>query len=364
MPSPDYSTISSRSIKSQSDSYDKIIAIVSDNSSDTSIMGRSNRISVSLVNQNKFNTVLHNSTDEQYQQSAGADISTIFAPFKTSIEPTESGFPRFHNNTRPISLVESGIISSIDLLPFEWDKTQTTVLTDRTVQPSGDGLNSLVSSSKVYVDIDRFRDISDIRGIGLRLPIMGVGWGYTRDVIPMPSGNNATNFKGNHQQGWTVDPKDYIAAPIDFRYDRSRHVWTSSMVRILEGQIVAAPTGTPEFTDNRYWVQPQRHRQTVSGSGNAIWNPEKDTSPEWNNEPLVVTNISEQDEGTHGIPIGQYVSFYELTNIRRDSGAKPITFYIMSEVGDKPAPQYMFMVYQGVASNEPGWDFVRAHPTL
>jgi hypothetical protein len=29
-----------------------------------------------------------------------------------------------------------------------------------------------------------------------------------------------------------------------------------------------------------------------------------------------------------------------------------------------PTPQYQFMVYQGVAANTPGFDYVRAHPTV
>jgi hypothetical protein len=72
------------------------------------------------------------------------------------------------------------------------------------------------------------RTSHDIRGVGLRLPVMCVGWGYDTDGEPVPAGSGTGKFVGEKDHGYQVDPQEYIAAPLDVRYNKERHVWEAS----------------------------------------------------------------------------------------------------------------------------------------
>lgn len=74
------------------------------------------------------------------------------------------------------------------------------------------------------------------KGIGLRGPAILTGWGYDLVGNPFPSGNTSTEnaFAGTIEEsgitvrsGHSVNPKDYVSAPIDFRYDQFRNVYTT-----------------------------------------------------------------------------------------------------------------------------------------
>jgi hypothetical protein len=72
------------------------------------------------------------------------------------------------------------------------------------------------------------------KGIGLRGPIIMTGWGYDISGFPFPSGNTdeSRGFAGSTSgltisAGADVDPARYVSAPIDFRYDQFRNVYTT-----------------------------------------------------------------------------------------------------------------------------------------
>jgi hypothetical protein len=211
-------------------SYDKLISFTQRHDDNRTLLSKIHRVSVSLVDGNNYNDVLNNTPSGSYDQLAGCDLSNIFMPFETSLGPP-SGIPSFAKNA---DVRASGIESQVhlaDILPFRWDKNQTSFIQDRWKAPSGDSMNSMVSSDHLYGnDGERYRDVSNIRTVGLRLPAMGIGWGYTLDGKPFPSGlaneGGATKFKGGFKAGFEVDPADYVAAPIDLRYDTKRNVWT------------------------------------------------------------------------------------------------------------------------------------------
>jgi len=225
-----------------STSYDKLLSIFYPNASDQSILGRTNRYHIGLKTSVSYENTLATASSGDFPKMAGCDLSTIFAPFQTAILAS-GGLPCFHANVTSSgsAVVTSGSqINFYDLLPFRWVPQDTGYLYDRSQVPrgSGDGLGHIISSNKYYGDINRYRNISNIRSVGMRLPMMCVGWGYSLEGYCIPSGNTVNKFKGEHDHGYNVDPNDYVAAPMDLRYDKDRHVWTTFGGTVQESQRV------------------------------------------------------------------------------------------------------------------------------
>jgi hypothetical protein len=230
---PSFDQISNNQ-KSANTSYDKLLAIFSRDDEHQSVASRNGRAVVVLKTEEDYETSIATMPSGLYQQSAGSDLSALLMPYETHLGA--SSMPAFYqlaSASGGISIGEAPKL--IDILPIRWDKDDTDGVYDRYYTPSGDSLPNLLSDEKYRGGTDQFRDISNIRGVGLRLPMIGVGWGYTTEGLPWPSGNwsrvSESGFKGPNgsllSKGWQVDPTDYIAAPIDFRYDRNRHVWTA-----------------------------------------------------------------------------------------------------------------------------------------
>lgn len=143
---------------------------------------------------------------------ASMSIDGMFRPFSTS---SSIYMPSF---TIP---VETGLPgTSIDLNPFHRDMdikyiTQGTGIPDwglNTIQPDNSGEIS-------------FSEFPDYRGIGLRLPAIGVGWGYDVDGLPVPADpDNPDEFMDGHRYKMS----EWKAGPIDLRWDESRGVWTAT----------------------------------------------------------------------------------------------------------------------------------------
>lgn len=216
-------------------SYDKILAIFNSNNDDSSTYSRNNRVSVSLQTNISYEESLSTMTNDTYNKAAGSDISAIFYPYST-IRGSED-LPSFHSDAGESGKTpESTSPTNVDVLPFQWDPKESGYIYSRWSAPSGDAIPNLLSGEEYFGDTNQFRDISNTRGVGLRLPLIGVGWGYTTDGEPWPSGERPASsndpsgtkyFKGGHLNGWNMDPTDYVAAPIDIRYDKTRHVWTT-----------------------------------------------------------------------------------------------------------------------------------------
>ena len=131
-------------------------------------------------------------------------------------------------------------ISLFDLLPFKLDRSildpesTDTIVQDMWEPVDGDSLNGLVSHTQYPGPTSRYRDITNIRGVAFRLPMIGVGWGFDTEGNPAPAGNAVGKFRGEVDTGHEVDPQHYIAAPIDLRYDKERKVWAATGAGILQ----------------------------------------------------------------------------------------------------------------------------------
>lgn len=215
-------------------SYDKIISFFR-YGTDTSNLGRQNRVSVNIRSSDDYEFSFAGMTDSQYRSSAGCDLAALLMPFET--RKGGSGLPGFDSSVRADASGTS--VDHYKLLPFNWEPNESGYVYNRLTTASGDSINYLISDTEFRGSVNKYRDISNIRAIGFRLPMMAVGWGYTLSGDPWPSGGSSSGvgpdalypsgtkfFKGHTTAGWEVDPADYVAAPIDFRYDTSRNVWT------------------------------------------------------------------------------------------------------------------------------------------
>lgn len=209
-------------------SYDMILSTFIDNEDNEMVLARSNAFSTHLKTSPNYEHILAHMDNDSFKNTGGCDLATLFVPFQTKFG--DGSIPCFYQYATQQKAPASGDYNNINLLPFNFDVNATSTVTNRYSATSGDGLRNLVSDTVYRGSSEQFRDISDIRGVALRLPAMGVGWGYTTDGYPWPSGTGSDStkkyFKGGYENGWEVQPKDYIAAVIDFQYDVNKHVWT------------------------------------------------------------------------------------------------------------------------------------------
>lgn len=237
-------------------SYSKIYAIFNGPDGDPSPASRRNATHISLKTAEGYNASVRQTGPSGYRNIAGTDLSSIFFPFE-SVIGSGGNLPSFDQSVNSSGITPSGHYTPniLNLLPFQWNPLQSGIVQDSYVNPSGDGLKDTLSGNFYTGDIDRYRNTDITRGIGIRLPMMGVGWGYTTFGDPWPSGNVSSGvapyenipsgtrlFKGDYLKGYQVDPQDYVAAPIDLRYDTTNNVWTSPkplLVQILDQSGVA-----------------------------------------------------------------------------------------------------------------------------
>jgi hypothetical protein len=251
MPSIDYANVSRHtSLPSDESSYSKLLAIFNKQTGDfNSVSGRNESMKVFLKTTAAYKDVVLNSGSGTYERMAGCDLAAIFAPFVT-VQGSGEFMPGLHKDFRhkfddPTTPDASGYVTGFKVLPFHWNPEDTTNILVRTKAPSGDGLPYLISDEAPRGNNpDEYRDISNIRSVGLRLPTMGVGWGYTTDGQCIPSGSKTHYFKGDVQEGWQINPINYIAAPIDMRYDQTRNVWTGPVG--FWAEILGSTSGTAE----------------------------------------------------------------------------------------------------------------------
>lgn len=218
--------------------FSKIIAFFNPNGS--SVQTKSHKATVGLKTAENYKQTLFTLPNSDYINTAGCDLSSVFYPFQAG--SGDRTFPTFSRDY--YKTTGSGFVDFNHLLPYMFDHTQSTYLYDKYLAPSGDINNDVVSAELYYKDIDRLRDISNFRSIGLKLPLVGVGWGYTHMGQPIPSGISVGKFTGELTNGYMVDPVNFIAAPIDLRYDTIKNVWSSPTEDLLRPCSVIQDGGT------------------------------------------------------------------------------------------------------------------------
>ncbi len=149
----------------------------------------------SVFLQSDYNFVKHVATG--YEDKAFISLDGLFSPYSTT---SKAGYPSF------ISPTGSSIGPNVNNL-----------------NPFGSGHNIKVVGGDSSIT-DLFDDHSSYRPVGLRLPLVGTGWGYNTDGKPVPnkSGNGSSDqFADNYR----TDTGKWVSGPIDLRWDASKGVW-------------------------------------------------------------------------------------------------------------------------------------------
>lgn len=348
-------------------SYDRILAIYNSGGGNLAFT-KQKRATVYFKNHASFESSIQNmSGSGTYNRLAGADLSNIFFPYQSK---NNANMPHFYpSGSKVLFTSNSGVIIDIDsLVPFKYSDSASGQLYYRPKLGSNhDGLNGIVSSNKYYGDTETYRDIADLRTLGHRLPMIGVGWGYTTDGLPVPSnsglllyGSGVGNisdykFKGGFSYGYEVDPNDYIAAPIDLRYDPQKNVWTGpkGFWAKVTGSSGVYVTSSGVFAGN--------------GSGLLTAYSWYECVPADNGEFILphqfragtFTRFPAFESNNNSVPDNSVVYFPP-----KDREDRYYFTYGGSSSGNLSGGMYQYMVYQMVSQNSPGWDFVRGAPVL
>ena len=189
------------------------------------------------------------------EQHAAASFDSIYSPYSTYFS-LESGLPHFEvptNKTEPNSLTlnpfnpnnelslyyaesggtlwtnslaDTGAATSAELAklnnPSGWLESSHTISwathgTGQFYDLSFDDefLNSKASVDKFTVEVE------NIRGVGLRSPMVLTGWGFDVDGKPVPG--DGTNFNSDAFK----NPANWKSGPLDVRWDDERKVWAA-----------------------------------------------------------------------------------------------------------------------------------------
>jgi hypothetical protein len=355
MPSFNQSAYSNNSPDSLgASSYDRILAVFHKNNNDLTATGRAKKVKVMLKTAGGYEAALASMPSGIYKEAAGVDLGGIFMPFQTS---SGNGIlPSFHKDAATSGYGSPPIFrSNFDILPFRWNSTATAHIYDRVHAVSGDSVSNLVTGDIYYGDTERYGKIDDIRGVGLRLPAMGVGWGFTTDGHPWPSGGGSTSgafFKGGYTDGRLVDPSDYVAAPIDLRYDPRLHTW--SFRHGFYAQITSSSGVPPSLFKAHSWVEVQPNQ---SGSWTTVANRRsgtflRDPAFEINNRPAQIGTIVWME------PRQAYPT-------NTTTKTMPESFYVFHTT--VPIGTGKFKVLMLIDNDSPGgmgWDYPRFHESI
>lgn len=230
---------------------------------------RQNKAVVTLKSEPSFNETIKSIPSGGYPSVAGTDLSSIFFPYVARSSGLAKTMPGFTYHLPTSGDLSRKVATIYDLMPYYFLDSEHDYIYDQSLFPSGDSIKGNVSGSGYIGDPDIYRAVDDQRSVGLRLPAMAVGWGYTTWGDPYPSGRVVGSgetqrfyFKGDHPEsghlkGYQVNPDDYIAAPIDLRYDPRNHVWTAPKGFWAEVSGITVPNVPSGF---HYW------REIIFGS--------------------------------------------------------------------------------------------------
>lgn len=167
--------------------------------------GEINGINSNVVGQPLYNAGAQAYTN--YADKAFMSMDGLLTPFST-VE--KSGWPSF------ITPEESGGVDVYSINPFVSGHNIIAMSYGSGVTENGllRGTGEIPYSGESVVPY---------RALGLRLPAVGVGWGYDTNGQPVPAGTGTNGFTTDY----LYNVSGYKAGPIDLRWDEDRGVWGS-----------------------------------------------------------------------------------------------------------------------------------------
>lgn len=195
-----------------------------------------------LTNKGLTNNVL---TTGIWTTRFGGSISAFFKPFSTATGILNYGgsFPRYNAPViHPNNVWQSGFASSSGLNPF--------------------GPNTLCEGHLYGTSVpntpnfDTSIDSSNVRTHGIKTPVTYVGWGYDTFGYPAPNASSGYSISGvlgtispsiffasgsssGGRLGSDVPEQNWLAGPLDLRWDCIRKVWTANSNGIFAAYVIA-----------------------------------------------------------------------------------------------------------------------------
>lgn len=158
-------------------------------------------------------------TYNNYEKKAVMDLSGMFRAFETS-EVEGHDLPFFKEVTP-----EDGQITDQSLNPFKTSEVHNGESLGHDIEILTRG-NSLDDIEDLSIRKDDYGS-GPFRGVGLRAPLVLVGWGFDLNGKPVPNENEETPTD-NFATDYLRKPQTWKAGPLDVRWDEDRGVWSAA----------------------------------------------------------------------------------------------------------------------------------------
>jgi len=169
------------------------------------IAGNPTGIGANVVIQPLYNTASQANTD--WANKAFMSLDGIYRPVSTI---ARSGWSSFESP----SSTGLGQINSITINPLRVGNDILALSYGST--PHSGGL--LRNTGEI---IESGAAFADYRGMGFKMPMVGIGWGYDTNDSPVPTGSG-----GDMRSDYLYNSQHWKTGPIDLRWDNERKVWT------------------------------------------------------------------------------------------------------------------------------------------
>ena len=147
-----------------------------------------------------YNAARSFSTQEDYKNVSAMSIDGLLRPFSTN--KNEQNLPKFEINN------DETIPSSLN--PFR----------------NGNDISFVAHGQNRPEDFSDV-DYEDTRALGLRAPIILVGYGYDKNDKPVPN-SNPNNPTDNFASDYLTNSKKWKAGPLDVRWDNDLGIWQAT----------------------------------------------------------------------------------------------------------------------------------------
>lgn len=147
-----------------------------------------------------YNAARSFGTDETYKNTSAMSIDGLLRPFST--KSNESNLPH-----------------------FEIDETQT-IPSSLNPFRSGNDISFLAHGQSRPTDFSNV-NYSDIRALGLKAPVILVGYGYDNSDKPVPN-EDPENPTNNFRSDYLTNSRYWKAGPLDVRWDNNEGLWKAS----------------------------------------------------------------------------------------------------------------------------------------
>lgn len=182
---------------------------------------------------------------EAYQTKAGCEFIGVFRGFSTSKADTNwADYDTPGNDTSVPDDSNGYFYSSYQVPPVAGEDHMP--ITCNTLNPFLDPNDSWLSNmhegsdghdidyvirdgvypTNLNIQDDDYSSSQSYRAIGLRAPLVLVGWGFDTHNKPVPNAS-MTNDQMKFADDWLRKPHTWKAGPLDVRWDHDRKVWTA-----------------------------------------------------------------------------------------------------------------------------------------